>query len=224
MFSLWLKEKNEKLPKPWGTYPLYLGVLPNNSAQRCSNINENFSEKTCALGDRPADRPSCEGSDVPCLFLQKVHQPQVPGLRCHHSTTEPNASYQTWPSNVLPEWSRSGSPMYYIMSLLSHIVPYVWQVTARWSTGKKAVRGYSLKSWSHMIKRHFDMRLVFHKPNKCTESQYVYSREKYSQGQLLRDVWGWTRHKKEKKRKSWRWNGVPDELSCSGELEETACV
>ena len=28
------------------------------------------------------DRPSCEGSDVPCLFLQKVHQPQVPGLRC----------------------------------------------------------------------------------------------------------------------------------------------
>ena len=28
-----------------------------------------------------------------------------------------------------------------------------------------------------MIKRHFDMRLVFHKPNKCTESQYVFSRE-----------------------------------------------
>ena len=39
------------------------------------------------------DRPLCEGSDVPCLFLQKVHQPQVPGLRCHHSTTEPNDSY-----------------------------------------------------------------------------------------------------------------------------------
>ena len=48
--------------------------------------------------------------------------------------------------------------------------------------------------------------------------------EKYSQGQLLRDVWGWTRHKKEKKRKSWRWNGVPDELSRSGELEETQHV
>ena len=82
-----------------------VGVFPNNSAQRCSNINENFSEKTtCALGhgDRPADRPSCEGSDVPCLFLQKVHQPQVPGLRCHHSTTEPNDSNQTWLSNVLP--------------------------------------------------------------------------------------------------------------------------
>ena len=56
------KKKNEKLPKPWGTYLLYLGVFPNNSAQRCSNtvhseiflcsnINENFSEKTtCALG------------------------------------------------------------------------------------------------------------------------------------------------------------------------------
>ena len=48
--------------------------------------------------------------------------------------------------------------------------------------------------------------------------------EKYSQGQLLRDVWGWTRHKKEKKRKSWRWNGVPDEMSRSGELEETQHV
>ena len=42
---------------------------------------------------------------------------------------------------------------------------------------EKAVRGYSLKSSSHMIKRHFDMRLVFHRPNKCTESQYVFSRE-----------------------------------------------
>ena len=44
---------------------------------------------------------------------------------------------------------------------------------------EKAVRGYSLKSSSHdhMIKRHFDMRLVFHRPNKCTESQYVFSSE-----------------------------------------------
>ena len=47
---------------------------------------------------------------------------------------------------------------------------------------------------------------------------------KYSQGQLLRDVWGWTRHKQEQKRKSWRWNGVPDELSRSGVLEETRHV
>ena len=28
-----------------------------------------------------------------------------------------------------------------------------------------------------MIKRHFDMKLVFHRPNKCTESQYVFSSE-----------------------------------------------
>ena len=42
---------------------------------------------------------------------------------------------------------------------------------------EKAVRGNSLKSSSHMIKMHFDMRLVFHRPNKCTESQCVYSRE-----------------------------------------------
>ena len=28
-----------------------------------------------------------------------------------NSTTEPNDSFQIWPSNVLPQWSRSGSPM-----------------------------------------------------------------------------------------------------------------
>ena len=28
-----------------------------------------------------------------------------------------------------------------------------------------------------MMKRHFDMRLVFHRPNKCAESQYVFSSE-----------------------------------------------
>ena len=46
---------------------------------------------------------------------------------------------------------------------------------------------------------------------------------KYSRGQLLRDVCGWTRHKKEKKR-------VGDEMVCfdelsrSGVLEETQHV
>ena len=74
---------------------------------------------------------------------------------------------------MIEEWITDA---YCIMSLLNHIVPYVWQITARWSTGK-AVRGYSLKSSSHMIKRHFDMRMVFHRPNKCTESQYVFSNE-----------------------------------------------
>ena len=57
-------------------------------------------------------------------------------------------------------------------------MPYVWQVTAvRDEVQEKAVRGYSLKSSSHMIKRHFDVRLVFHRPNKCIESQYVFSSE-----------------------------------------------
>ena len=40
VFFVTQRKKNEKLPKPWGTYPLYLGVFPNNSAQRCSNIND----------------------------------------------------------------------------------------------------------------------------------------------------------------------------------------
>ena len=56
------------------------------------------------------------------------------------------------------------------------------------------------------------------------QNRSMCSAVKYSQGQLLRDVWGWTRHKKEKKRKSWQWNGVPDELSRSGVLEETQHV
>ena len=34
-----LKEKNEKLLKPRGTYPLYLGVFPNDAAQHCSNMS-----------------------------------------------------------------------------------------------------------------------------------------------------------------------------------------
>ena len=32
-----------------------------------------------------------------------------------HSTTEANDSYQTWPSNVLSRWSRSGSPMLIVL-------------------------------------------------------------------------------------------------------------
>ena len=41
----------------------------------------------------------------------------------------------------------------------------------------------------HMIKRHFDMRLAFYRPNKCTESQYVFSSDVQPLvDQLLRDV------------------------------------
>ena len=85
---------------------------------------------------------------------------------------------------MIEEWITDA---YCIMSLLNHIVPYVWQALLRDEVQEKAVRGYSLKSSSHMIKRHFDMRLVFHRPNKCTESQYVFSSE-VQPGQLLRDV------------------------------------
>ena len=88
---------------------------------------------------------------------------------------------------------------------------------------EKAVRGYSLKSSSHMIKGTLTWDWSF-TDLTSVQNRSMCSAVKYSQGQLLRDVWGWTTHKKEKKRKSWRWNGVPDELSRSGELEETACV
>ena len=51
-----------------------------------------------------------------------------------HSTTEPNDSYQIWPgvkrlTSMIEEWITDDA--YCIMSLLNHIVPYVWQVTAR---------------------------------------------------------------------------------------------
>ena len=81
----------------------------------------------------------------------------------------------------------------------------VWRARVTWSKGTL--------TWDWSFK---DLTSVQNR-SMCTA-------EKYSQGQLLRDVWGWTRHKKEKKRKSWRWNGVPDELSRSGELEETQHV
>ena len=85
----------------------------------------------------------------------------------------------------------------------------------------KNVRGYSLKSSSHMIKRHFDVRLVF-RPNKCTESQHVFSSEVQPgpiiEGCLILD------EAQEREEESSRWNGVPDELSRSGVLEETQHV
>ena len=76
-------------------------------------------------------------------------------------------------TSMIEEWITDA---YCIMSLLNHIVPNVWQVTARWSTGKSCQR-VQFEELDHMIKRHFDMRLVFHRPNKCTESQYVFSSE-----------------------------------------------
>ena len=88
---------------------------------------------------------------------------------------------------------------------------------------EKAVRGYSFKSsitWSKGTLT-WDWSLT---DLTSVQNRSTCSAVKYSQGQLLRDVWGWTRHKKEQKRKSWRWNGVPDELSRSGVLEETQHV
>ena len=81
----------------------------------------------------------------------------------------------------------------------------VWRARVTWSTGTLTW------DWSFT-----DLTSV--------QNRSMCSAVKYSQGQLLRDVWGWTRHMKEKKRKSWRWIGVPDELSRSGVLEETQHV
>ena len=121
---------------------------------------------------------------------------------------------------MIEEWITDA---YCIMSLLSHIVSYVWQVTARWSTGKSCQRGTVWRARVTWSKGTLTWDWSF-TDLTSVQNRSMCTAEKYSQGQLLRDVWGWTRHKKEKKRKSWRWNGVPDELSRSGELEETQHV
>ena len=115
----------EKLLKPRGIYPLYLGLYHNDSAQRCSN-----QERRCVVfeidqqTDLHAKEVMYHASCYP--VLQKVHQRQVPGLRCHCQQGECPKSFwsfsdwaqwqlpdMTWPSNVLPhdQWSRSGSLM-----------------------------------------------------------------------------------------------------------------
>ena len=146
--------------------------------------------------------------------------------RSDHSTTEPNDSYQTWPSNVLPQWSRieSITDAFCIMSLLNHIVPYVWQATARWSRGKSSqIEGTVWRAWVTWSKGTLTWDWSF-TDLTSVQNRSKCSAVKYSQGQLLRDVRGWTRHKKKKKRQSWWWNGVPDELSRSGVVNETQHV
>ena len=62
-------------------------------------------------------------------------------------------------TSMIEEWITDD---YCIMSLLNHIVPlYMYGKLLRDEVHEKAVRGYSLKSSSHIIKSHFDMRLVF---------------------------------------------------------------
>ena len=87
-------------------------------------------------------------------YVQKVHQPQVPGLRCHCQQGKCQKSFWSfddWAQWQLPDMAfkcLTGTSMieewitdaYCIMSLLNHIVPYVRQVTARWSTGKSCQR------------------------------------------------------------------------------------
>ena len=98
----------------------------------------------------------------------KVHQPQVPGLRCHCQQGECQKSF--WSFNDWGQWQLPDmafkcltsmieewiTDAYCIMSLLNHIVPLICMASyCEMKYRKKAVRGYSLKSSSHMIKRHF---------------------------------------------------------------------
>ena len=225
MSSFWLKEKNEKLPKPWGTYPLCLGVFPNNSAQRCSNIND---ARILMRNSPKRRRVLLEIDQLTDLHAKKVMY--------HASSYRKYTSPKSLDSVAIIQRlspmaaTRHGFQMSYLndrgvdhrcLLYYESIKPHcaicmasycqmkyrkklsegtVWWARVKWS------KGTLTWDWSFT-----DLTSVQNR-SMCTA-------EKYSQGQLLRDVWGWTRHKKEKKRKSWRWNCVPDELSRSGELE-----
>ena len=173
MSSLWLKEKNEKLLKPRGTYPLYLGVFPNDSAQRCSNtffiiINDTrilmrkddvwswrirstswqtfMRRKWCTM-PLPTESTPAPSPWTP-LPLPTRRMPKV--LLIIQRLSPMTATRHGLQMSYLNDREVDHRCLLYFES--NHIVPYVWQVTARWSTGNlKAVRGYSLKSsitWS----------------------------------------------------------------------------
>ena len=88
VFFVTQRKKNEKLLKPRGIYPLYLGVFPNDSAQRCSNINEERRRVLLEIDQLHAKEVMYHASSC-----DKVHQPQVPGLRCHCQQGECQKSF-----------------------------------------------------------------------------------------------------------------------------------
>ena len=219
VFFVTHRKKKEKLLKPRGTYPLYLGVFPNDSAQRCSNIND------ARILMRKDDVCSWRSTSWQTFMWRKWCTMPLPS----ESTPAPSPwtplpSFNDWARWQLPdmafkchtlmieEWITDA---YCIMNRAICMASYcemkyrkklsegtVWRARVTWS------KDTLTWDWSFT-----DLTSV--------QNRSMCSAVKYSQGQLLRDVRDWTRHKKEKKRKSWRSNGVPDELSRTGELEET---
>ena len=118
------QRKNEKLLKPRGTYPLYLGVFPNDSAQLCSNISEEKRRVLLEIDQLTVlhakevmyhasfSREYTSPKSLDSVAIANEENAQSPS---DHSTTEPNDSDQIWPSNFWPQWSRSGSPMMLIV-------------------------------------------------------------------------------------------------------------
>ena len=182
------KKKNEKLLKPRVTYPLSLpqrfwsALLKYEWGKRTRVLLEidqltDLHAKE-VMYDASSYRKFTSPKSLDSVAIANKENANFKSPS-DHSTTEPNDSYQTWPSNVLPQWSRRGSSMLIVLWVYKTTLCHMYGKLRRDEVQETAVRGYSLKSASssHMIKRHFDMRLVFHRPNKCTESQYVFSSE-----------------------------------------------
>ena len=215
------QRKHEKLLKPRGTYPLYLGVFPNDSAQRCSNITDarilmrkddvcswrstswqTFMRRKWCTMPLPTESTPAPSPWTPLPSFNDWAQWQLPDMAFKCLTfmieewiTDAYCNYES----IKPQCAicmASYCEMKYRKKLSEGTV---WRARVTWS------KGTLTWDWSFI-----DQTSV---QNRSTS---MCSSVKYSQGQLLRDVWGWTIHKKEKKRKSWRWNGVPDELSRSG--------
>ena len=217
------QRKNEKLPKPWGTYPLYLGVFPNNSAQRCSNINDARRLMRISLKRRRVlleidlltDLHAKEVMYHASSYRKYTSPKSLDSVAIIQRLSPMTATRHGFQMSYLNDRGVDHLCLLYYESIKPHcaicMASYcemnnrkklsegtVWRARVTWS------KGTLTWDWSFTDLTSVQIRSM------CTA-------EKYSQGQLLRDVWGWTRHKKEKKKKSWRWNGVPDELSRSGE-------
>ena len=134
------KKKTKSCRSHEAPYPLYLGVFPNNSAQRCSNINDARILMRISLKRR---RVLLEIDQLTDLHAKEVmyHASSYRKYNSPKSLDSVAIIQRLSPmpatrhglqleclTSMIEEWITDA---YCIMSLLSHIVPYLWQVTAR---------------------------------------------------------------------------------------------
>ena len=130
------KKKTKSCRSHEALYPLYLGVFPNNSAQRCSNINDARILMRISLKRRRVLLEIDQLTDLHAKEVmyhassyRKYNSPKsLDSVAIIQRLSPMPATRQCLSTLMIEEWITDA---YCIMSLLSHIVPYLWQVTAR---------------------------------------------------------------------------------------------